>query len=194
MTGNLDLGRNSIKNFRDPALGSDACTKGYVDRSVNTLTTEVTSLNNSVNRLNVLCIKATGVEVDIDMQNHKFHNLLDPEKPQDSATKAYVDNGLFADRLIGSLDVNDPINLNIIRLTSNPGNTINVVADIAFICDSNIKHISKATQLVSALLAPKEEGTVPVRDSIPLLNGNKIFYLNIDSFIATDLEIYATIT
>jgi hypothetical protein len=33
MTGNLDLGRNSIKNLKDPALGSDACTKGYVDRA-----------------------------------------------------------------------------------------------------------------------------------------------------------------
>jgi hypothetical protein len=52
MTGNLDLGRNSINNLKDPALGSDACTKGYVDRSI-------TPLTNSVNRLNLLCIKGT---------------------------------------------------------------------------------------------------------------------------------------
>jgi hypothetical protein len=67
MTGNLDLGRNSIKNLRDPALGSDACTKGYVDRSVNTLTTEV-------NLLTASNIQFHGAKSNIHMHNHRIHD------------------------------------------------------------------------------------------------------------------------
>jgi hypothetical protein len=131
MTVNLDLGRNSIQNVKDPAQGSDACTKGYVDRSI-------TPLTNSINRLNFLAIKATGVEVNIDMQNHKFHNLRDPQDPQDAATKKYVDNNIFANRLIGSYEqirtlardlgaVYDDIRIPLVDLTDNPGNTIKIV-------------------------------------------------------------------
>ena len=80
MTENLDMGRNSIKNLRDPALGSDAATKGYFDR------------NNALN------VRYDGATADINMQQHKITTLLDPRDAQDCATKKYVDdNNMFAD-------------------------------------------------------------------------------------------------
>jgi hypothetical protein len=33
MSGPLDMGRYSINNVREPSSGSEAATKGYVDRS-----------------------------------------------------------------------------------------------------------------------------------------------------------------
>jgi hypothetical protein len=63
--GNLDMGRNSIKNLRDPALDSDAATKGYTDRN------------------NALSVRYDGATADINTQQHKISNLLDPRDAQD---------------------------------------------------------------------------------------------------------------
>jgi hypothetical protein len=86
MTGTLDMGRNSIKNLRDPIVGNEVATKGYVDR------------NNTLN------VRYDGVTAHINMQQHKLTNLLDPIDNQDCATKKYVDDSMFADRLIGVMN------------------------------------------------------------------------------------------
>ena len=119
MTGNLDLGRNSIKNLRDPALGSDAASRGFVER--------VSALN----------VKYEGATADINMQQHRITNLLDPREPQDCATKKYVDD-IFADRLIGSFDLfmnvlsetHSPNEITI-PLNSKVGNTIKLIFTIS---------------------------------------------------------------
>jgi hypothetical protein len=191
MTGNLDLGRNSIKNVREPALGSDAWTKGYVDRSVNTLTTEVTDLK----RFN---LQYNGAQLNINMLDHKLINLVDPEHPQDSATKAYVDNSLFADRLIGSYETISVTSGTKIRLISNPGNTIKVVAEITTADSINGHYIIKATQLVSAVsgeVTPTERYNIRRLDIIPILKyktgqvSNEVYHIIIHMFLATDPEL-----
>ena len=50
LTGTLDMGRNSIKNVRDPVVGNEIATKGYVDRN------------------NALSVKYSGATANIDMQ------------------------------------------------------------------------------------------------------------------------------
>ena len=123
MTGNLNMGKNSIKNLRDPSLGSDAGTKGYIDR------------NNALN------VKYEGATADINMQQHKLTNLLDPRDPQDCATKKYVDDSLFTERLIGSYehsnfnptkDRTEVILYTTINLLSHPGRTLKIVITITY--------------------------------------------------------------
>ena len=67
------------------------------------------------------------------MQQHRISNLLDPREAQDCATKFYVDNSMFADRLIGSNSIImhdlDQRLIPVIKvpLTSNPGMTIKLI-------------------------------------------------------------------
>ena len=143
MTGTLDLGRNSIKNLREPSLGSDAGTKGYIDR------------NNALN------VKYEGATADINMQQHRISNLLDPREAQDSATKKYVDDNLFANRLIGSYDLfmnvlsetHSPEEITI-PLNSKVGNTIKLIFTISSTikppsASENITAINRSTHFVT---------------------------------------------
>jgi hypothetical protein len=86
MTGTLDMGRLGIKNVHEPTVGNEVATKGYVDRD------------------NTLNVKYDGATADINMQQHKLTNLPDPRDNQDCATKKYVDDSMFADRLIRSYE------------------------------------------------------------------------------------------
>jgi hypothetical protein len=69
MAGTLDMGRNSIKNVRDPVVGNEVATKGYVD------------CNTAWN------VRYGGVTADINMQQHKLTNLPEPRNNQDCATR-----------------------------------------------------------------------------------------------------------
>ena len=119
ITQTLNMGRNSIKNLRDPIVGNEAATKGFVER--------VSALN----------VKYEGATADINMQQHRIANLLDPREPQDCATKKYVDD-IFADRLIGSFDLfmnvlsetHSPKEITI-PLNSKVGNTIKLIFTIS---------------------------------------------------------------
>ena len=119
MTGGLDMGRFGIRQLREPTVGSDAATKGFVER--------VSALN----------VKYEGATADINMQQHRIANLLDPREPQDCATKKYVDD-IFADRLIGSFDLfmnvlsetHSPKEITI-PLNSKVGNTIKLIFTIS---------------------------------------------------------------
>lgn len=106
MTGTLD----SIKNLREPVVGNEAAFRGFVER---------------INSLNV---KYEGATADINMQQHRIPNLLDPREAQDCATKKYVDDSLLTDRFIGSYE---SIITNFAstkkRLIANPCNTIKVL-------------------------------------------------------------------
>jgi hypothetical protein len=79
----LDMGRNSLKNNRDPTVGNEVATKSYIDR------------NN---------VRYDGATADINMQQHKLTNLPDPRCDHDCATKKYVDDCIFTDRMIGSYE------------------------------------------------------------------------------------------
>jgi hypothetical protein len=47
MGGGLNMGRFAINHLREPSTGSDAATKGYIDRSVVPLVSTVTELSNN---------------------------------------------------------------------------------------------------------------------------------------------------
>ena len=51
MGGGLDMGRFGIRQLREPSIGSDAATKGYIDRSVVPLATTIAELSNNVVKL-----------------------------------------------------------------------------------------------------------------------------------------------
>ena len=169
MTGNLDMGRNSIKNLRDPSLGSDAATKGYVERTY---------------------VKYEGATADINMQSHnRIINLVDPRDPTDAVNKAYVDN--LQSKLLGSHTVGFTVGrggvdaLIRVRLSSVPGNTIKVVIEVTH--GDRIK-INKATQLVSAREPNLDE--LSTYDIIPIIDDtDRIASMRVFGFLPTDLEI-----
>ena len=85
-----------------------------------------------------------------------------------------------------------------IRLISNPGNTIKVVAEITTADSINGHYIIKATQLVSAVsgeVTPTERYNIRRLDIIPILKyktgqvSNEVYHIIIHMFLATDPEL-----
>jgi len=80
MTGNLDMGLNTVTNLAVPSAASDAVTKDYVDTNFMALTADswVDTAGDSM----------TG---DLDMGLNTVTNLSAPTAATDAATKGYVD-------------------------------------------------------------------------------------------------------
>ncbi len=79
MTGDLDMGNNSIENLNDPSNPQDAATMNYVDNTISGWLTDYISR------------WGDSMEGDLDMTGNYIIDLADPTGAQDAATKNYVD-------------------------------------------------------------------------------------------------------
>jgi len=97
ISNNLDLNNNKIINLLDPTNPQDAATKYYVDNAGGTVTLigNVTGsgvLNTNITTTLNMTLDQIPIPVsNVDLNNHKIINLLDPTLAQDGATKNYVD-------------------------------------------------------------------------------------------------------
>ena len=77
MTGSLNMNGNQIIRLKEPVSSSDACTKGYTDRTTS------------------LFIKKDGsvpMTGDLDMDNNLIQNVNNPINSDDCSNKKYVDD------------------------------------------------------------------------------------------------------
>jgi len=101
-SGNLDMGGYKIINLGTPTLSTDGANKGYVDAAVSGIPSAIVTLNGNVTGSGVVTSPITttlNMTLDqipipvsnVNLNNHKIINLLDPTLAQDGATKNYVD-------------------------------------------------------------------------------------------------------
>ena len=91
MTGSLNMNGNQIIRLKEPVSSSDACTKGYTDRTTS------------------LFIKKDGsvpMTGDLDMNTHKIIDLKDPVNDNDATNKKYIDEKLLKSHLLSSKVLN----------------------------------------------------------------------------------------
>jgi hypothetical protein len=87
MAATLNMGRHRVTNVLDPSSGSDAVTKGFLDRFIKVLDNlPVVELASSI-------ISKTGDKL-IDMKGNKIKNLGSPTATNDAASKGYVDTSI----------------------------------------------------------------------------------------------------
>ena len=77
MTGSLNMNGNQIIRLKEPVSSSDACTKGYTDRSTSSFIKKDGS------------VQMTG---DLDMDNNLIQNVNNPINSDDCSKKKYVDD------------------------------------------------------------------------------------------------------
>ena len=86
----LDGGNQKIENVADPALGTDAANKSYVDYSLPSDSVELTGAVTGTGVTGTAI--STSFSYPLDGGSSKIINVLNPTNPQDAATKDYVDN------------------------------------------------------------------------------------------------------
>lgn len=97
ISNNLDLNNNKIINLANPTNPQDAATKYYVDNAGGTITLigNVTGsgiLNTNITTTLNMTLDQIPIPVsNVNLNNQKIINLLDPTLAQDGATKNYVD-------------------------------------------------------------------------------------------------------
>lgn len=97
ISNNLDLNNNKIINLANPTNPQDAATKFYVDNAGGTVTlignvTGSGALNTNITTTLNMTLDQIPIPVsNVNLNNHKIINLLDPTLAQDGATKNYVD-------------------------------------------------------------------------------------------------------
>ena len=97
ISNNLDLNNNKIINLANPTNPQDAATKYYVDNAGGTVTLigNVTGsgvLNTNITTTLNMTLDQIPIPVsNVNLNNQKIINLLDPTLAQDGATKNYVD-------------------------------------------------------------------------------------------------------
>jgi len=97
ISNNLDLNNNKIINLANPTNPQDAATKFYVDNAGGTITLigNVTGsgiLNTNITTTLNMTLDQIPIPVsNVNLNNHKIINLLDPTLAQDATTKNYVD-------------------------------------------------------------------------------------------------------
>ena len=89
MAANLNMNRHRVTNVLDPSFGSDAATKGFLERFIKSVdnlpVAELASLTNS----------KIGDKF-LDMKGDKIKNPGAPTASSDAATRLYVDNSIAA--------------------------------------------------------------------------------------------------
>ena len=97
LTGNLDLGNNSIVNVTDPSSNQDAATKNYVDTEIATFSPEtdhslLTNLTADDHPQYLLANGTRALTGNLNLNNNKIINLATPTLSGDAVTKEYIDN------------------------------------------------------------------------------------------------------
>ncbi|TDE48569.1 tail fiber domain-containing protein, partial [Flavobacterium sp. GT3P67] len=98
----IDLGTKKIVNLADPAMGTDAATKNYVDTKViapaninlttgNLFVGDITGKASDVSKSTIVLSGFAAAAADIDLGSQKIVNLAEPTVSADAATKNYVD-------------------------------------------------------------------------------------------------------
>lgn len=98
MSRGLDMRRYGVRKIRDPSVGSDVATRGYVDRSITSstasftekVTGKVTEVSTRIDGL----VKLDGSSVmtgTSDMGRNSIRNVGDPPTETEVATKGYAD-------------------------------------------------------------------------------------------------------
>jgi len=101
-SGNLDMQGYKIINLATPTLSTDGANKGYVDAAVSGIPSAIVTLTGNVTGSGVVTspiVTTLNMTLDqipipvsnVNLNNHKIINLLDPTLAQDGATKNYVD-------------------------------------------------------------------------------------------------------
>jgi len=102
MSGNLDMGSNTVANVADPTVAQDAATKNYTDTTF-------------------VDVAGDTMSGDLDMGSNFISDVADPTNPQDAVTKTYADTtfvDVSGDTMSGDLqmgannitNVNNPVN------------------------------------------------------------------------------------
>ena len=91
MTGNLDMGDDSIQKVGDPVNSDDVATKNYVDAEIGYISTPFLKLDGTR--------AMTGV---LNMNDQKISNLKMAEFNTDAANKQYIDEKLLKSHLLSS--------------------------------------------------------------------------------------------
>jgi hypothetical protein len=87
MAANLNMGRHRVTNVLHPSSGSDAATKGFLERFIKVLD------NLPVAELASFIISKIGDKF-LDMKGNKIRNLGSPTATSDAASKGYVDTSI----------------------------------------------------------------------------------------------------
>lgn len=114
MSGNLDMGSNSIVSLADGVNAGDAVNKGQLDVVANALSTAEGAIGDiETEALSFLKLDGSrSMSGNLDMDANKIANLANPSSAQDAATKHYVDDLEALDlRLDGSRSMSGDLNM-----------------------------------------------------------------------------------